>query len=257
MDARQKKLKMAAPNSDNDQMPRSEALQTLGLNVDADADAVRAAFRARVRLADPARHGGCDARLRRLLLARDLLTQPVKTLAQPYLNSSLSDHSFELRISLDVALTGGDALLQAPVRPDAPAGLVSMRQQWVQAPRGLRDGECVRLPTREGDWVTVRVSIDTPPDRRVWGDDIWMTASLPPHVLRFGGRTQIDTPYGVKTLRLTEGAQDGASLRLKGLGLPATATAPAGDLIVRLQADRNAAPAAPCMLTAFRERWAS
>lgn len=257
MDARQKKLKMAAPNSDDDQMPRSQALQALGLSADADADAVRAAFRARVRQADPARHGGCDARLRRLLLARDILTQPVKTLAQAYPCSSLYDHSFELRISLDIALMGGEAPLQAPVRYDAPADLITRTQRWVQAPRGLRDGECARLPTREGDWVTVRVSIDASPSLRVWGDDIWMTASLPPHILRFGGKALIDTPHGVKALRLAAGAQDGGSLRLKGLGLPATATARVGDLIVRLQADCNAAPATPQMLSTFRERWAS
>jgi curved DNA-binding protein len=113
------------------------------------------------------------------------------------------------------------------------------------------------LPTSDGGWVTARVVIDAPPDLRVWGDDIWMTARLPPHVLRYGGPVVMETPHGEKQLRLAGGVQDGASLRLHGLGLPATATARAGDLIVRLQSDLNAAAATPDRLSAFRERWAS
>ena len=257
MDARQKKLKMAAPNSDDDPMPRAQALQVLGLSDDADSEAVRAAFRARARLADPARHGGCDARLRRLLLARDMLIRPVRMLTQPTTATSFCGHELDLHISLDIALRGGETLLETPAHPDAQVSLVSRSQKWVMAPRGLRDGEHTRLPTLDGDWVIVRVAIDTPPDLRVWGDDIWMTANLPAHVLRFGGEALIDTPHGVKTVRLASGVQDGGSLRLTGLGLPATATTRAGDLIVRLQADESAVPISPHMLTSFRERWAS
>lgn len=249
---------MAMPNSSPDIMPQAEALRALGLTGAADAEAVRAAFRARVRHADPARHGGCDARLRRLIQARDLLIQPVKTLQPTHDKKSLYASATELRLNLAEAIYGGEIACEVPAlacHTDV-ASLLQTARLRVVAPPGLRDGQSVRLPTREGGWIACRVAIETEPGMRVWGDDIWMTASLTPHALRFGGRVVIDTPRGAHSLRLAGGAQDGASLRLTGLGLPAAATAPAGDLIVRLQADA-AAIAAPHLLSAFRQRWAS
>ena len=140
---------MAMPNSSPDIMPQAEALRALGLTGAADAEAIRAAFRARVRHADPARHGGCDARLRRLIQARDLLIQPVKTLQPTHDKKSLYASATELRLNLAEAIYGGEIACEVVVEcvvGDVGQNLVG-RGALVGNVRG-HSGSCLSIARR-------------------------------------------------------------------------------------------------------------
>lgn len=256
MDVSEQKRKMNAsatyrPGQCSDVQTASEALNLLGLNGPSDEAAVRNAFRKRVLQASPALHDGSDQGLRRLIAARDLLLQSGPRTAQPCAQVD----ALPLKLNLDQALHGGLVRIQAPALEFGATNITSLMQVMdvnLLLPKGLRDDVDVYVPSLQGGRILCHTRIESEDHVRVWGDDIWMTAWLETQTLRFGGDVVIETPHGPQNLHLQHGIMDGSSLRLPGLGLPATASAPAGDLIVRLCAR-------PVQTTpsAFRQRWAS
>lgn len=227
---------------------RADALVELGLTEAVSDDDVRAAFRARLKEAHPDLNGGTDVLLRRLILARDLLIQDVKSEPEPAAEQKdLTDAAIPLRINLAQALHGGEALL---------SGVKTLR---LMLPAGLRDGERLELPCEGTDATShlFAINIDPGPGVHVAGDDIWTTAAIEPRVFFSGGRTQIDTPWGPRDIEIGRAFPRGSSLCLKGLGMPATETHPAGHLYVRLEARSEAPRTYSETLTDFRQKWAS
>ncbi len=243
---------------------REDALVELGLTATAGDDEIRDAFRARVKEAHPDLNGGNDVMLRRLIRARDLLIQDLKIETQPTDSPAVTDSAINLTISLEQALHGGDAFVEAPALDHAHTHepLVSLRQTKrlrVTLPAGLRDGERRHLPcdSAAGTPPLFAVHIDAGPGRRVFGDDIWATAQIDEHVFFSGGRALIDTPWGEREIEIGRAFPRGSSLCLKGLGLPANATRAAGHLHVRLEAREIKPRAYSETLSDFRQKWAS
>ncbi|MDI7774445.1 DnaJ C-terminal domain-containing protein [Asticcacaulis sp. EMRT-3] len=260
---------MAAQDKQTDEPGQSAALSALGLNAhDLNAsfhhETIRAAFRARIKQVHPDRVGGDDTALRRLILARDLLLHPARIASDafdfdaPRLDSS----ALLLTIDMTQAIHGGQIRIEAPALEfyrsgDSLTSLTQMVQLHVTLPAGLRDDDKVRLPLSNGGHARFHIRIAPGDDMRVWGDDIWMTAWLDPYLLRYGGAAMIDTPAGPQSIQVDRDIPHGASLCLKGKGLPASETAPAGDLYIRLEALPLAGQQTSYALNAFRQRWAS
>lgn len=248
---------------------RAEALEELGLESTAHADTIRAAFRQRLKQAHPDLTGGSDARLRRLILARDLLIAPPRKSPQSTglyhefnIGNTLDSEACPLPISLHQALFGGSITVEVPAlefaAEDEPlTSLIQTKQLRLNIPAGLRDDTTVSLACAAGISHLFRIRIETGRDCRVWGHDIWMTTRLESRIFRQGGQVLIDTPHAPRPIHIAPRTLSGASLNLKGLGLPATNTCPAGDLHVRLEACADAVRPAGHVLDDFRQRWAS
>jgi len=243
---------------------RDDALRELGLTGTASDDDIRDAFRARLKDAHPDLNGGNDVMLRRLILARDMLMQDIKFLPQPVEKPAVTDTAIDLLITLEHALRGGEVFVEAPALEHSHAHepLVSLRQTKrlrVTIPAGLRDGERCALPCDSGAEIApvFTVHIDAGPHRRVFGDDIWATAAVDERIFVGGGRATIDTPWGPHEIDIGRAFPRGSSLCLKGLGLPANATRPAGHLHLRLEARENKPRAYSETLSDFRQKWAS
>ena len=272
MDFGGQNFKMAALKSKAcDDLNRAEALSELGLKASAHDEDIRTAFRLRLKQAHPDIHGGTDARLRRLILARDLLMSDAKIIAQPADSlqplcaaNTLGDGAAPLTITLAQALHGGIACPEVPALEfsharEALTSLTQTKILCVTLPCGLRDGEKMRLPCEGAarDEMYFKINIETEEHCRVWGDDIWMTVTLDRRLLQYGGKTTIDTPHGLQDIRVDRDVPHGASLCLKGKGLPATDTASAGNLYIRLEAQADTVRPVTHILSEFRQRWAS
>jgi hypothetical protein len=272
MDFGGQNFKMAALKSKScDDLNRADALSELGLKDCAlDVD-IRSAFRLRLKQTHPDIHGGTDARLRRLILARDLLMSESKIISEPadkpkrfHPDNALGDGAMPLTITLAQALNGGTITVDVPALEVSHAvePLISLTQTKtlrVTVPCGLRNGIKLSLPCEGAarDQMYFEINIETEDHCRVWGDDIWMTATLDRRLLQYGGEALIETPHGLQDICLDRNVPHGASLCLKGKGLPATGTANAGNLYIRLEAQPDVVRPVTHILSEFRQRWAS
>jgi len=190
-------------------MTTADALRVLGVSGDADADALRAAFRAAAKRAHPDHHGGDGEQVRQVIEAYRLL--------RPAGPRHLSPR--RLAISPSDAMLGGWT----------PFTLADGRTLSVRLPPGLRDGEALSV---EGQPVTV--SIVGADGQGVLGDHLCITAEIPASVAALGGRLGVETPDGPQSIWVS--ADDGARglAHVRGLGLPARGRYAQGDLYVRL-----------------------
>jgi len=264
-------LKSKAARAAENAAERAAALDELGLCDQAQADDIRNAFRARVKASHPDVPGGNEVRLRRLILARDLLVSDMKRPVQSFVSKETCDNrslphgsAISLEISLNQALFGGKIHTEVPALDIAAphevlTSLTQMRSVSVTLPKGLREGEKVKLkiegPTQGEHFF--RITLDSRPECRVWGDDIWMTAEIEPRLLQTGGRAMIETPHGPQNIQIDKDIPRGASLCLFGKGLPATETCPAGNLYIRIEAAQESERDGVQALNDFRSRWAS
>ncbi|CAL4867912.1 Chaperone protein DnaJ [Asticcacaulis sp. MM231] len=272
MDFGGQNFKMAALKSKScDDLNRADALNELGLKDCALDEDIRSAFRQRLKQAHPDIHGGTDCRLRRLILARDLLMSEAKTISEPadnainfHADNTLGDGATPLTITLAQALYGGTVTADVPALEFSHAdelltSLTQTKTLSVTLPCGLRNGVKLCLPCEGAarHEMYFEINIETDDHCRVWGDDIWMTATLDRRLLQYGGKTLIETPHGLQDIHLDRDVPHGASLCLKGKGLPATGTAPAGNLYIRLEAQPDVVRPVTHILSEFRQRWAS
>lgn len=248
----------------------AEALEELGLADMAPDDAIRCAFRQRLKQVHPDLNGGTDTQLRRLILARDMLIPDSNISAkrtdffkQFDIEQVRTDRAYALHISLHQALFGGRITMDVPAlefaEADPPlASLIETIHLHIILPPGLRDESVVSLTCDANPRQRLfRIHIEAGSECRVWGDDIWMTARVENRFLRGGGQTTIETPQGPQHINIDPRTPSGASLRLRGQGLPATETAPAGDMHIRLEACPDSVRPLGRVLTDFRQRWAS
>ena len=254
------------PISHPDAMARMDALADLGLNTEADDDAIRSAFRSRLKEAHPDLNGGTDVLLRRIILARDLLMSQSRESAakaqwlQDFASSDYDrDGALLLTITLEQAIYGGEAVQSVPALEVTAAheelnSLTDMKRLKITLPAGLRDGDKLRLKTegaaRPEQLFRIHVSVDS---GHVDGNDIHVMARVETRVLMGGGRTVVATPHGPREVDVIRGEK---TLCLKGLGLPATARHDCGDLYVRLEAGIDVRRPWSEAHAAFRQKWA-
>jgi curved DNA-binding protein len=111
----------------------------------------------------------------------------------------------------------------------------------VRIPKGVREGQKIRLagqgqsagrrgPT--GDLYLV-VRFERHPDYNIEGADLYCDVQVPAWMAVLGGETHIRTPEGQLLLKIPAGSQPGRKFRLKGRGLPTSATA-RGDFYAEL-----------------------
>jgi curved DNA-binding protein len=92
----------------------------------------------------------------------------------------------------------------------------------------------------------------------VRGDDLWMTAKVAPAVLKRGGRINVDTPLGRRSVWIDRNAAERGLVRVEGQGLPARGRRPKGHLFIRLSPAAGLADsAALSLLRRFAAAWAA
>lgn len=237
---------MSAPVSISDVSGVREALSILGLNGDADASTLKAAFRTAVKAARPDQAGGDAERFRRVIAAYRLIQAhqpPRPALSAPAARRAPTP---VLVLSPMQALAGG----QVEVRLGA-------RMVRVTAPRGLRSGDHLRLKRGAADGSDLYLSVLIRPEDglSVVGDDLFMTWAVERRLMADGGRIEIETPVGTRSAWITADMAVPVRVRLKDLGLPARGSRPAGHLFVTLEPSSDVPSAAEDLLVRFTRVW--
>lgn len=221
-----------------------EAYALLGLTGPVEGAALTAAFRIAIKAARPEAAGGSDIRFRKTIAAWRLIqrqTAPL-ALAAPSARPAAAP---VLAISPLDALKGGSVEIR-----------IGRRTLRVQAPAGLRTGEHLRLKAagEGGSDLYLPVLVRGAEGLSAVGDDLYMTCPVPPRLLEDGGRLEVETHAGPRSVWLVAGHQP-LRLRLKGLGLPARGTRPQGHLFVTLEPSEDAPSAAEDLLVRFTRVW--
>lgn len=237
----------------------SDAFALLGLTDKATAADIRTAFRHHAMAAH--RHGDGQDRLRQLIAAREILTKSVSNSPEDIV---ISYETKILTLTPLQALQGGELTLTVPMPleliDDRQSGQSLMHQQnlTLSLPAGLRHGETAQLLAAQTGLARHSFTIEIPPQETlsVNGNDLWMSHTLDPSALRFGGLIDINTPHGLQSAQILRGTPSGACLCLKHKGLPATDTRPQGHLYIRLEAVAAPMRPASALLSDFQKRWA-
>ncbi|HYA01284.1 MAG TPA: DnaJ C-terminal domain-containing protein [Candidatus Binatia bacterium] len=143
----------------------------------------------------------------------------------------------EAEISLEEAFRGTVRTLELT----GPSGT---RRVEVRIPAGIQDGARVRAAGQgsggsaggaAGD-LLVRVRIRPHHTFTREGDNLQVTVPVPLHVALLGGSVEVPTPAGKRvSLSVPAETQNGAHLRLRGLGMPRLRGEGLGDLIAELE----------------------
>jgi len=152
------------------------------------------------------------------------------------------DHHAKIFIELEDAYTGATRgiTLRAP-HLDAQ-GRVVLRERTlnVQIPKGLREGQLIRLAGQGAAGIggappgDLYLEVHFAPHSlyRVEARDVFLTLPLAPWEAALGATVNTPTPTGVVEVKIPPGSQSGRKLRLKGRGIP---DQPAGDLYLVLE----------------------
>ncbi len=126
-----------------------------------------------------------------------------------------------VQVNLHEAYTGTSRLV------DLPDG----RRLEVKVPPGVADGTLLRVPG-----LLARVQVTPDPVFRREGKDVHVQVGVPLRIALLGGEVEAPTLKGGRVkLTVKPETQNGARLRLRGLGMPDTAKGPAGDLIAEVR----------------------
>jgi len=150
----------------------------------------------------------------------------------------------------------GDARIVLDQDPHAGAVVDAGTTVRVRVPAGLRTGEHLRLKAAgaDGSDLYLPVLIRGADGLSAIGDDLYMTCPVPLRLLEDGGRLEIETHAGPRSVWLV-GEPQPMRLRLRGLGLPARGGRPQGHLFVTLQPSEDAPSAAEDLLVRFTRVW--
>ncbi len=246
---------MSKPNTDRAEIRTAEqARALLALAQDAAPDAVRAAFRRAAKAAHPDR-GGDPAEFRRVLEAYRLLSaapsaRPVRQPPPPAAAEPPAEPRVRRKVPLRI--TVAEAFLGAA----KTVRLADGRQGKVKLPPGLRSGDIARFGPKADQRIAV--SITPEPGAEVRGDDLWLTVPVSEAFLKSGGRLEVTTPLGRRSLWISRSSASRGLFRAPGEGLPATEVRPRGHLYLRLNADAALADSpAKSLLRRFTASWAA
>ena len=114
------------------------------------------------------------------------------------------------------------------------------RQLQVKIPKGVREGQMIRLAGQGGPGynggeagdLLLEVHFRADKRWRTEGKDVYMPLPVAPWEAALGGSAEVRTPAGTLEVTIPAGWSAGRKLRLKGKGLPA---ATPGDLYLELQ----------------------
>ena len=146
------------------------------------------------------------------------------------------DHHAKIRIDLVEAWRGGtrSVSLRAPVVDAQGHGVMQERQLEVNIPKGVRNGQHLRLAGQgsagagdapAGD-LFLEIEIAPHARFRLDGRDLFVDLPLAPWEAALGATVQLALPDDTVELTVPPNAKPGRQLRLKGKGLPGT---PPGD----------------------------
>jgi DnaJ-class molecular chaperone len=142
------------------------------------------------------------------------------------------DFSAAVTVSFDEAAAGGTRRVV----------LQNGEQIDVKIPVGVKDGQVVRVKGRGGAGrgggpngdILLSVSVAPHPYLTRDGNDIRMDLPVTLKEAVVGGKVPVPTLTGTVSLTVPPNSNTGTVLRLKGKGIPAHGSEPAGDLYVRL-----------------------
>ena len=153
------------------------------------------------------------------------------------------DHHAHIELDLRDAYLGGERLLSLRgARLDAQGHLVhEERQVQVKIPKGVREGQLIRLGGQGGPGLGgaapgdlfLEVQFKADPRWRTQDRDVYLSVPVAPWEAELGGPIEVQTPAGA-TVQVTVPPRfkPGRKLRLKERGIPA---ATPGDLYLELQ----------------------
>ncbi len=142
-----------------------------------------------------------------------------------------------LRIPFLTAVTGGEV----PIAVERPNGKIESLS--VKIPPGTKHEAKLRLRGKghpgsggqqAGD-LTVTVEVDSHPYYQREGRNLLLELPISISEAVLGAKVDVPTLQGLKTLTIPQETSSGQKLRLKGLGIPAHAGHPAGDLLVSIK----------------------
>lgn len=151
------------------------------------------------------------------------------------------DHHAKVQIDLEDAYTGAQRSisLRMPALDDAGHGVLQERTLAVNIPKGIREGQHLRLAGQGGPGLNggaagdlfLEVAFNPHRVYRVDDRDVFVDLPLAPWEAALGASVAAPTPDGEVELTIPPGSAAGRRLRLKGRGIPGN---PAGDLYVVL-----------------------
>ena len=170
------------------------------------------------------------------------------------------DHHAKVMIDLEDAYRGAQRSisLRMPALDAEGHGVMQERQLDVNIPKGIREGQHLRLAGQGGPGLGdgpagdlfLEIAFNPHPIYRVDGRDVYFDLPVAPWEAALGVALSAPTPQGPVELTIPPGSAAGRKLRLKGRGLPGNgASTPAGDLYAVLtialpKADTDAAKSA-------------
>jgi len=107
----------------------------------------------------------------------------------------------------------------------------------VKVPPGFEDGKKLRVAGQGefGEDILVRIRVDPHPYFRREGRDLLVDVPITVGEAVLGAKIDVPAPDGQKSLTIPAGSSCGQKLRLRGQGVPASGSLPAGDLFVVLK----------------------
>ena len=161
---------------------------------------------------------------------------------RPAASTAGQDHHAKVLIGLEDAYNGArrSISLRMPAIDEQGRGVLQERTLDVNIPKGIREGQHLRLAGQGGPGVgggpagDLFLEIEFAPHRlfRVDGRDVILDLPLAPWEAALGASVSAPTPDGDVELTIPPGSVAGRKMRLKGKGIPGK---PAGDLYVVLQ----------------------
>jgi curved DNA-binding protein len=143
----------------------------------------------------------------------------------------LSPKEEEISLSLEEAHEGCTKTLELSIQAPQGVGMASKgRRVTIRIPRGVRDGERVRVSLPEGD-LYFKVRLQEHPLFRLEGDNLVAKLPLFPWEAALGTEKEVPMLSGSVRIKIPPKTNSGTKLRVRGKGF-AKKSGPPGDLIV-------------------------
>jgi len=153
-----------------------------------------------------------------------------------------NDHHARILLELEDAFSGAtrQVTLRAPKLDDKGRVMLEERTLNVSIPKGIREGQVIRLAGQgepgvgDGKPGDLLLEVQFKPHARLRTDgrDLLLTLPVAPWEAALGAVVRVEVPGGALDVRIPAGAQTGRQLRVRGKGLPAD---PPGDLLLDIR----------------------